>query len=156
MSNSSFSIYVDADSCPVTVREFILKYALNHAVHVTFAANRIIPGPEKNNFFTMIVCDKTEGAADEYIVLHSAESDIVVTRDIPLAARLVEKNIPVMNDRGTLFTKENIGERLSERNFALQLAQIGLGGDKRSTYSKKNFSEFAACFDREMQKRLAK
>ncbi len=122
---------------------------------VTFAANRAIPGADNNPLFTMAVCEKKEGAADDYIVAHALENDIVITRDIPLADRLVKKNIPVMNDRGILFTKENIGERLSERNFALQLAQIGLGGDKRSTYSKKDFSSFASCFDREMQKRLA-
>ncbi len=60
-----------------------------------------------------------------------------------------------MNDRGTVFTKENIRERLSERDFSLNLAMLGLGisGTKRS-YDKIDFKKFADCFEREMQKLL--
>ena len=92
-------------------------------------------------------------AADDYIAGKVQKHDAVVTRDIPFAARLVERGIVVMNDRGKLFTKENIGERLSERNFSLDLAALGLtGGGGKSSYSQKDFKKFCDCFEREMQK----
>lgn len=144
-------ILIDADSCPRMVRDYVLRYSKRLSIPVTFAANRIIPA-EKEFPFHMEVCGKESGAADDYIVNTVEKYDMVITRDIPLAARLVEKEITVLNDRGTVYTKENIRERLSERNFSLQLEQIGLGGSKADSYGKKEFSAFANTFDREIHK----
>ena len=91
-------------------------------------------------------------AADNYIVSSASEKDIVITRDILLAERLVAKNISVINDRGTAFTKDNIQDKIADRNFDLQLAQIGLGGSKKNSYGEKEFSKFKKCFERELQK----
>ena len=102
----------------------------------------------------MIVCDATPDAADNYIVENANENDIIITRDIPLADRLVEKNIVVINDRGTLYTKENIKERLSIRNFNKELYTNGIVSEKTSTFSKKDTNNFANCFDREIQKKI--
>ncbi len=103
----------------------------------------------------MIVCQQEAQAADDYIFAHCNKHDIVITRDIPFAARIVEKGNIVMNDRGTLFTKENIGERLSARNFSLNLAELGLADNKRkSSYSEKDFRKFADCFEQAVQKLL--
>ena len=140
-------IWVDADSCPRMVRSYILRYALKLTLPVTFVANHQIPVTE-NSTYEMIICEKTPDAADNYIVLHAETHDMVITRDIPLAARCVEKNICILNDRGTIYTKENIHQRLSERNFSLQLAQIGLGSNGAISYGKKEFAAFADCFDK--------
>jgi len=103
----------------------------------------------------MIVCKQEDQAADDYIFSHCQNNDIVITRDIPFAARLVEKNMLVMNDRGTVFTKENIGERLSERNFMMNLEAIGLGGTKKkSDYGKKEFDRFCRAFDRDFMQKV--
>ena len=131
------------------VRDYILGYAAKLALPVSFVANHIIPAEKKRNH-EMIVCDKTQDAADDYILSHADNCDMIITRDIPLAARCVEKQLCVLNDRGALYTKENIGQRLSERNFSLQLAQIGLGGNKSYSYGKKEFSAFTRCFDKEI------
>ena len=143
-------VWVDADSCPRMVREYLVSYTKKLEIPVIFVANRIIPQPVSYEKFKMVVCPSESQAADDYIAEHVNKSDLVVTRDIPLADRLVETGISVMNDRGTLFTAENIKERLSERNFNLQLAEIGLCGTKQSYYGKKEFALFANCFDKKI------
>ena len=102
----------------------------------------------------MIICDAIPDAADNHIVENSKENDIVITRDIPLASRLLEKQITTINDRGLLFTPENIKEKLSMRNFNKELYENGIISDKISTFSKKDVNNFANCFDREIQKKL--
>ena len=145
-------IWVDADSCPRIVRDYIIRYSGRLKLPVFFVANRIIPADSDSPLLKMIVCTAEKGAADNYIANNAEPNDLIITRDIPFAARLVEKKISVMNDRGLLFTSENIAERLSERDFSLQLAEIGLAGNKKYSYSKKNFENFANAFDREIHK----
>ena len=108
----------------------------------------------KSELFQMIVCDATPDAADNYIVENASQNDIVITRDIPMASRLIEKNITTINDRGLLFTTENIREKLSLRNFNKELYDNGILSEKTSTFSKKDVNNFANCFDREIQKKL--
>ena len=146
----NITIWIDADSCPKLVREFVLKYAENKNLSVIFVANKEIPSSKSNS--KMIICPQEQDAADNYIVNNVQENDLVITRDIPLAARLVDKSITTINDRGTSFTKDNIKQKLSDRDFDLQLAQIGLGGFKPNTYDKKLLTKFINCFDREITK----
>ena len=93
-------------------------------------------------------------AADNYIVEHIGGNDIAVTRDIPLAARLAEKHICVINDRGILYTPDTVSERLSLRNFNLELCENGLMPERTGIYGKKELNKFANCLDREIQKKL--
>lgn len=148
----SITIWVDADSCPKAVRTYLVNYSEKLDLNINFVANKIIPCENQHSLFKMIVTNPSSQAADIYIINNVSVNDIVITRDIPLAESLVEKNICVINDRGTLWTKENIKERKSERDFNLQLAMIGLGGDKTNTYSKKEFGAFANCFDKEIHR----
>ena len=71
-----------------------------------------------------------------------------------MASRLLDKNITTINDRGLLFTSENIKEKLSLRNFNKELYDNGILSEKTSTFSKKDVNNFANCFDREIQKKL--
>ena len=82
------------------------------------------------------------------------DNDIVVTRDIPFAARLVEKNIVVMNDRGLIFSKENIEDKLREREFSLNLAGIGFGGNKGNYYGEKELGKFSRAFEQKIQEHI--
>lgn len=148
-------IWVDADSCPVRIREIICKAACRVNIEAVFVANRKIPLPQSHNIKT-IITDNTEQSADLYIIENAACSDIVVTRDIPLAKVLVEKNITVINDRGVLFTYENINTLLSSRNFMYQLAMNGLTPEKTSSFGKREIQKFANCFDSQIQKMLKK
>lgn len=163
------NIWIDADSCPRMVRRYVLKKATALRVAVIFVANHVIPveteetsdrNPHFDPFdrlrdrnaphFSMIVCDKAQDAADDVIVQRAGAFDLVVTRDVPLAARLVDKGVCVMNDRGTLFNKDNIKDKLFDRNFDLQLAHIGFGGQSAPSYSNKELRAFAERFDCEV------
>ena len=148
-----FAIWVDGDSCPQSVREMITRTGKRLGLRVFFVANRVIPF-EENALFSMIVCPAESGAADDYIFLNASEADIVVTRDIPLAMRLVEKGLVVLNDRGTVFDEKNIRDRLAVRNLNLHLAEMGIIGEKTSRFGKKEVSAFANALDREVQKKI--
>jgi len=140
------TIWIDADSCPTAVRNHTVKIAAKKNIKVYFVANKNIPCDEQP--FEMIICDSQKDAADDYILEHATTLDLVITRDIVFADRLVEKNICCINDRGTEFTKEMIKERLSVSDFDRQLAEIGLVKHHHEGYDKKKFAEFANSFDK--------
>ncbi len=149
----TFTLWVDADSCPVQVRELIIRFAKRLQIKTIFVANRPIPLPALE-ILSMVIADNFQDAADNYIVENSTNGDIAITRDVPLAARLVEKNVIVLSDRGKLYSEENIRESLSFRNFNLELIQSGIPEMKTNAYSKKDLNQFANLLDRELQKRL--
>lgn len=148
-------IWIDADSCPALVRNHLVKMGTKLNLKVCFVANKKIPCNE-NGSYEMIVCDKEKDAADNYIFDHVKSDDLVVTRDIVFADRLVQKEITTINDRGTVFTKENIKPLLSNRDFDLQLANIGLVKHYNEGYDKKKFAAFANCFDKIIHQLLKK
>ncbi len=104
----------------------------------------------------MVICDSEKDAADNYIYENADGPDIVITKDIIFADRLVSKGICVINDRGTIFTAGNVKEKLSERNFDFQLAQIGLVQHFNEGYDKKKFAQFANTFDKILHQQLRK
>lgn len=148
----TFTTWIDADSCPSTLRDYIIQTAVKNSFIVSMVANREILQNSDN--VKMIICEKTQNAADNYIFENVKKNDIVITRDIPFAARLVEKGIFVMNDRGLSFTKDNIEDRLMERNLSLNLSEIGFSGNKKKQYSQKEIKKFASAFEYELQKHI--
>lgn len=148
------AVWVDADSFPRLVRDYLISYTKKLCIPIYFVANHPIPQKEDHPLFKMIICPQKQGAADDYIVSHVEGNDMAVTRDIPLAARLVEKNITVLNDRGTVYTVESIKKKLAEREFNLQLAQIGLINNKYSYFSEKELQAFSNAFDKEIHRLL--
>ena len=99
----------------------------------------------------MLVCPKESQAADNWILQNADRDDIVVTRDIPLAAALLEKGVATINDRGKIFNKENIVRALKERELSLQMAELGLGTKRRDSYGQKDFELFAEAFNKKIQ-----
>jgi len=148
-------ILVDADSCPKDARELVLRRAAKLDITVIFAANRVIPGAEGKTRVIMEVCASGENSADDRIVELAEKGDIAVTRDVPLAKRLVEKNIEVIDDRGRVFSIDNINELLSLRNFIVGLADNGLEIERTANYGKKELKLFADSLDRILTKRNA-
>jgi len=149
---ADLTIWVDADSCPSLVRNHTVKIGNKLGLKVVFAANKNISC--ESGAFEMIICSEEKDAADNYIFENCRSGDLVITRDIVFADRLVEKGIAVINDRGTEFTREMIKERLSSRDFDLQLAQLGLVKHFHEGYDKKKFAEFANSFDRVIHRLL--
>lgn len=140
-------MYVDCDSCPVQIREIIAKAAQRTESICFFVSNRKIP--HSTNAFTYdIIVEEGKDKADNYIVEHAGCNDLVITRDILMAERLVNKKIDVVNDRGNRYTAENIRERVSLRNFMQGLSEAGLRPESTSRFTKKEIFEFANSFDR--------
>ena len=144
-------IWVDADSCPLLVRNHLIKTGARLSIPVTFVANKPLPDFEGE----MVITDQTKDSADNYIFEHttagtltSPSPDLVITKDIVFADRLVTKGVHTINDRGTEFTKEIIKELLSERDFNLQLVNLGLSKPHHEGYDKKKFEKFCNCLDR--------
>jgi len=142
-------ILVDADSCPKQARDLVLRRASKLKIRVIFAANRNIPDAAGAE---MEICPNSENAADDRIVELAENGDIAVTRDVPLAKRLVEKNINVLDDRGRVFTKDNINELLSLRNFKVGLAENGMAIERTANYGGKDLKKFADSLDRILTK----
>lgn len=147
------TLFVDADSCPVRIREIICRTVQRLHVQAIFVANRSIPIP-RNSYCTTIVTKAEDQAADMYIITYAVQGDMVITRDIPLAKQLVEAHIKVINDRGVVYTAENIDERLSIRNFMYELSINGLAPERTKAFGKKEVMEFAQALDRETQRLL--
>jgi uncharacterized protein YaiI (UPF0178 family) len=142
-------IFVDADSCPKPARELVLRFSARTKIRAVFAANRPIPGIAGETV-AMEICPPGEGAADNRIAELARSGDLAVTRDIPLAERLVKAGILVLDDRGRIYTAENIRERRSLRDFMVGLAENGLGAERISGYGKKELKAFAGSLDREL------
>ena len=138
-------ILVDADSCPKDARDLVLRRALKLGKQPVFAANRPIPGCDGA---VMEICPPGDNSADDRIVELAQSGDLVISRDVPLAKRLVEKGVTVLDDRGRVFSAENINELLSLRNFMVGLAENGLGVERKPGYGKKELKAFADSLDR--------
>mgnify|MGYP003316870471 CR=1 FL=1 len=96
MSESTTKIWIDADSCPTLVRNHVTKIAEKMNINVYFVANKEI---KSENKYQMIICENTKDAADNSIFEHVQSKDLVITRDIVFADRLVSKKITTINIR---------------------------------------------------------
>ena len=143
-------VWIDADSFPTLLKNFILEYAEKNYLEIIFVANKPIKSEKQN--FKMILAENTKDSADNIIFFFFSEKDIAITRDILLAERLVQKNIKTINDRGTYFSKENIKKKVEERNYDFNLAQLGFSGSKEKNYGMKELKKFRECFEKTLKK----
>lgn len=148
-------ILVDADSCPRQAREMVLRFSSRLKLQVIFAANRLIPGTD-GELATMELCSTADGSADDRLVELAREDDIVLTRDLPLAERLVQTGVTVLDDRGRVFTAENIHELRSIRDFVVGLAETGQEKERIASYGKKELNHLANSLDRELTRLMKK
>lgn len=144
-------IWVDADACPGAVKDIVVSAAHRRSIETVFVANKAILLPS-SPLISAVQVDMSPDAADRVIEKHASKGDMVITQDIPLAHALVQQGILVINPRGDLYTEENIGERLSIRNFMQDARDAGeiTGGPKQ--FGEREKRAFAATFDRELTK----
>ena len=145
--------FIDADSFPALCRDIICRAASKRRIRAIFIA-RSRPQLPKSPLFSFVGAGDDPDAADDLIVEQASTEDMAFTRDIPLAARLVAQGVLVLNDRGTVYTVENIGPRLSERDFMADMRAAGLAGMGGRSYGQRELLEFANAFDRELTKRF--
>ncbi len=144
-------VWVDADACPVGVKDVVVKACHRQAIDTVFVANKVITLP-LSPYLTAVQVEKGADIADQYIVERADKNDLVITQDILLAALLVPKEVTVIDPRGHVFTEENIGERVSIRALMTDLRDSGdiTGGPKQ--YTDKDKHRFASAFDRAVTK----
>ncbi|MGD8376072.1 MAG: YaiI/YqxD family protein [Acidobacteriota bacterium] len=139
MERTSPTIFVDADGCPV--KEEVYRVARRHHLKVFVVSNSRMRGPGLDEVEPVVV----EGgfdAADDWIVERTEEDDIVVSADIPLASRCIDKGCRVLDPRGRVYSEESIGEAVATRDLMAQLREMGniLGGPR--PFEKKDRSRF--------------
>ena len=137
-------IFVDADACPV--KNEIYKVAKRYDVPVTIVANSWMRTPDEADIEFVQVGDGFD-EADEWIVEQVHANEIVITADIPLAARCLEKGAYVLGPKGRVFTEESIGNALASREVSSQLREHGLMDGGPAPFGKKDRSRFLQKLD---------
>lgn len=145
-------IWVDADACPVVIREILLRAAERTGVQITLVANKPLRVPLAPNLRFVQVPHGFD-AADKRIVELMSPDDLVVTADVPLAAAAIDKGGVALNPRGELYTRENVRERLSVRNFLDELRSGGVNTGGPPALSQKERQLFANRLDSWLAKR---
>ncbi len=145
------TIWIDADACPVAVREIVLRAGQRTKTALVFVANSALPIPRRALIKTVQVAQGFD-VADNYISQHAQIKDLVITQDIPLAAEIVEQGITALNPRGELYTVENIRQRLAMRNLSEELRNIGQLSGGPNKFGDKEKQTFANALDRWLQK----
>jgi uncharacterized protein YaiI (UPF0178 family) len=122
-------IWVDADACPVVIKEILFRAADRTKLAMTLVANQPVRIPPSRYISTLQVASGFDVADDE-IVARLSTGDLVITSDIPLAAEVIEKGGLALSPRGELYTTENIGPRLNMRDFmdTMRASGIHTGG----------------------------
>jgi len=143
---TGLTVLVDADACPV--KEEVYRVALRHEVAVVIVANSYIRIPEHRLVSRQIVTDGFD-AADDWIVEASGPASLVITADILLAQRALEKGARVLSPTGKPFTDASIGNAVAVRAIHADLrAGLGEGAPKGAApFSKQDRSRFLAAID---------
>jgi uncharacterized protein YaiI (UPF0178 family) len=144
-------IWIDADACPRDAKELIFRAGQRLAIPVVVVANKAMHVPS-SPLVSMVQVAGGPDVADDHIVRSSSAGDLTITADIPLAARLVEKRVVVLNPRGEEYDSENIGERLSVRDFLSEARDNGVVTGGPSAYGPKDKQRFANALDRALQR----
>ncbi|WP_332715766.1 YaiI/YqxD family protein [Pelagibacterium mangrovi] len=137
-------IYVDADACPVKAE--VIRVAERHGVVVTFVANFGLR-PSRDPMIRNVMVPQGADAADDWIVEHVAAGDIVVTADIPLASRALEKGAHVLGPTGRPFTSDSIGMALAMRDLNQHLRETGESKGYNKEYTSRDRSSFLQALD---------
>ena len=141
-------IYVDTDACPV--KDEVARVAERHGLTVHFVANAYMRLPEGPLMKRVMVAEGPD-VADDWIAERAGARDIVITGDIPLAARCVPKGASVINHNGKPFTANNIGMTLAQRNLMTHLRETGAAQTYNPSFSKTDRSRFLQALEEAVQ-----
>ena len=147
-------IWVDADACPVVIKEILFRAAERTGVKVTLVANQPIRVPASRHIEFVQVSAGFD-VADNEIVKRAGSGDLVITADIPLAAEVMENGVHALNPRGELYSTETIRQRLNMRDFMDTLRASGIHTGGPPALTKSDRMSFANRLD-QMLTRYAK
>ncbi|MCV0397031.1 MAG: YaiI/YqxD family protein [Rhizobiaceae bacterium] len=142
-------ILVDADACPV--KDEAVRVAERHGLVVTFVSNGGLR-PSRDPMVRHVVVSKGADAADDWIVDNAAAGDIVVTADVPLAARVVELGATALSPAGRMFTTSSIGMAVAMRDLKQHLREAGEIAGFNPQFSAKDRSAFLSALDRAVRR----
>ena len=143
----SFSIWVDADACPVKIKDLLFRAANRTRVMVTLVANQHLRIP-KSPFIKFLQVGSGFDIADNEIVRRMQAGDLVITADIPLASEVIAEGGTALNPRGELYTQENIMSRLYVRDLMEDMRSRGIETKGPPPMSQKDFQNFSNSLDR--------
>jgi len=147
-------IWIDADAAPRDVKEIVFRAARRLQVEAVQVANQWLTAPPGNPFVATVRVEGGPDVADRYIAEHAESGDVAITADIPLASRLVESQVLVIDPRGEEYSEENVGERLAVRDFMDSLRGAGIETGGPRPYGPKDKQAFAAALDRVLTRAL--
>ena len=140
-------IWVDADACPVVIKDILFRSAERTEVQLTLVANQPLHIPP-SRFIKMLKVVSGFDVADNEIVKRLSAGDLVITSDIPLAVEVIEKGGYALNPRGELYSADNIRARLTMRNFMESLRASGIDTGGPPALSKSDRKAFANHLDK--------
>ncbi|MBV5340255.1 MAG: YaiI/YqxD family protein [Deltaproteobacteria bacterium] len=146
-------IWIDADACPRVIKEIIFRASERLSLPVLLVANKSMSKHNSKLIESIVVADGFD-VADDYIAEHAAPEDLVITADIPLAARIVANGGVALDPRGELYTEENVGERLSMRDLMMELRSEGFAQGGPGQFSLTDRQRFASSLDRMLTQML--
>ncbi|MBY0500203.1 MAG: YaiI/YqxD family protein [Nitrosomonas sp.] len=140
-------IWIDADACPAAIKEILFRAAERTRRQLILIANHPVYVPP-SPFIRMQQVESGFDVADTEIVKGLESGDLVITSDIPLAAAVIKKDGLVLTPRGERYTRENIGARLSMRDFMEALRNSGVDTGGQSALSQNDRKSFANQLDK--------
>ncbi|MDK9717361.1 MAG: YaiI/YqxD family protein [Trichlorobacter sp.] len=141
------TVWIDADACPRVIKEIVFRASERLNLPVILVANKPLT-KHHSRLVSSVVVDDGPDIADDYIADQATERDLVITADIPLAARIVAKGATGIDPRGELYTEDNVGERLSMRDLMQSLRTEGLMQGGPAQFGMTDRQRFASSLDR--------
>ena len=145
------TIYVDADACPS--KEEVHRVAARYGIPVVLVANSRMRVPDGGGVRLVIVAGGQLDSADDWIAERAGAGDVVVTTDIPLAARCVAAGAGVLDPRGKVHSEDSVGDALATRNIMAHLREAGtISGGGPAPLAKRERSLFLQRLDELVQR----
>lgn len=148
---SAPSIFVDADACPV--KEEVLKVAARHGLMAIFVSNGGLR-PSRDPMVRHVVVPKGADAADDWIVEAARPRDIVVTADVPLASRVVARQVLALGPTGRTFSTETIGMAVAMRDLNQHLRETGESAGYNRAFTPRDRSAFLQALELKVREAL--
>lgn len=145
------TIWVDADACPVVIKEILFKAAQRTEIPLVLVANHFMRIPTSKHIQFRQVGAGFD-VADNWIVQNCQPGDLVITADIPLASEVIANNALALNPRGELYTESNIKQRLNMRDFMETLRSSGIQTGGPDVLNQKDRQAFANQLDKWLAK----
>ena len=146
-------IWVDADACPNVIKDILFRAAQRVRISTILVANQLIKTPP-SRYISKVQVRAGFDEADKYIAEAIEQGDLVITADIPLASQVVDKGGHALNPRGELYSRDNIRQRLSLRNFMEELRSSGVNTGGPPSLSQSDRQAFANELDRFLTRSL--